>query len=176
MRGCDAPAATASNVLPLSPDAESTELEEGDECETTEGPGDQADAQRIVKNFVKSIVRGQEVEVLSTSGGSATCTVSLNKKLTIMTLQRGKSGKKREIPLETIKEVAIGSHAAESVPELPIDDMCVTFVLVDNGGVLSYRFANNEDRDIFAMCVALFVDGRKTECERQAEKRRAKGR
>lgn len=167
LRGCNA--ATSSNIHPLSP-------ADGDFAAAAPEEHDVQQAQQVVKEFVKNIVKGQEVEVLSTKGTSAQCVVSLDRKLTLMTLQRAgrKDSKKREIPLDTIEQIFVGADVAGDVA-LPIDDMCVTFILQGDDGVLSYRFVDYEQRDTFALCLSMFVDGRRTECERKKQKK-SKGR
>jgi len=160
--------ATANNVYPLSPRDQANDDENCGQSAVVQDPNQ---AQNIVAEFVGNIRRGMEVEVLSTSGNSAMCVVALDRQLTKMTLQRAgkKDGKKREVPLENIDTIAVGTDLPEEV-ELPVDEFCATFFLLNNDGVLSYRFADMDQRDTFALCIAMFVEGRKKEVARRLEK------
>merc|ERR1712046_186551 len=73
-------------------------------------PGSQmSDAQAVVKQFVRGMVKGRAIHVLSTSGGKAECIAFLDKKLTMLSLQRAgkEDAKKRAVPLEDIAEIAV---------------------------------------------------------------------
>lgn len=131
-------------------------------------------AQQVVKHFVKSIVKGQPVSVLAVTGGVAECVVSLDRKLTTLSLQRAgrKDAKKRAVPLEDICEICVGEDAGEEV-ELPLDEHCVTLMLED-GNALGFQFDDLESRDTFALCLSMFVDGRRSEKEKQKKKEKAR--
>lgn len=128
-------------------------------------------AQQVVKKFVRDIVKGVTLEVLC-AGGSATeiAVVSLDRKLRTMYMQRAgkKDAKRRQIRLEQVIEIAVGSDVREEV-ELPVDDHCVT-LLLDNYQALSFRFPDVEERDTFALCLSMFVDGRREEVFQQGNK------
>lgn len=137
----------------------------------SEDPGDAAsaaEAQQLVKAFVKNIVKGLPVNMLARSGARSECIVSLDRKLTTMTLHRSKnkeSGKKRTISLESIGEIAVGEDVGDDV-ELPVNELCVTLILND-GQTIAFLFDDLEARDTFALCLSMFVDGRRTEVERR---------
>jgi len=124
---------------------------------------DVAQAQKVVKNFVKGIVKGRTIRVLSTHGGTAECIVTLDRKLTVLSIQRAgkKDGKKRGIPLERVVEICVGADIRSAI-ELPVDDVCVVLVL-DDKQAIGFRFDDVEDRDTFALCMSMFVDGRRNE-------------
>eukprot|EP00747_Dinoflagellata_sp_TGD_P181678 gnl/TRDRNA2_/TRDRNA2_35594_c0_seq1.p1 gnl/TRDRNA2_/TRDRNA2_35594_c0~~gnl/TRDRNA2_/TRDRNA2_35594_c0_seq1.p1 ORF type:complete len:221 (+),score=54.11 gnl/TRDRNA2_/TRDRNA2_35594_c0_seq1:99-761(+) len=126
-------------------------------------------AQQVVKAFVRSFVKGRNLRVLSTNkDGGTTCTAFLDRQLTTFALQRSgkKDAKKRCIPLENICEISVGAEAAEDV-ELPLDEFCVTLFLED-GQAIGFRFEDNEERDTFALCLSMFVDGRRGEVKRKS--------
>jgi len=131
-------------------------------------------ATQVVKKFVRDIVKGITLEVLC-AGGSATeiAVVSLDRKLRTMYMQRAgkKDAKRRQIRLEQVIEIAVGSDVREEV-ELPVDDQCVT-LLLDNYQALSFRFPDVEERDTFALCLSMFVDGRREEVFKQSHKDQA---
>lgn len=127
-------------------------------------------AQAVVKSFVREMVKGRVVHVLSVHGGTAECMVYLDRKLTTLSLQRaGKDdAKKRAVNLEDIEEIAVGAEAGEAYG-LSTDDMCITLVLA-NSQAIGFYFKDEEERDTFALCLSMFVDGRRTEVERREAK------
>mmetsp|Transcript_79078 Transcript_79078/g.219726 ORF Transcript_79078/g.219726 Transcript_79078/m.219726 type:complete len:271 (+) Transcript_79078:117-929(+) len=131
--------------------------------------GSNSAAQKVIKTFVRAMVKGAELSVLTTAGGIAQCNVVLDRKLTTMTVQRAgnKDGKKRSVPLERIVQVAVGEEASGEVL-LKVDDMCVTLLLEDSQAI-GFRFRDIEERDTFALCLAMFVDGRRAEVERKQQ-------
>jgi len=137
---------------------------------------DVGQAQHLVKNFVRTYVKGHDVNVLSVNGGTAACTAYLDRKLTTLSLQRAgkKDGKKRGIPLEDVAEICVGDEAGDDV-ELELDDFSVTLLLQD-GQAVGFRLADLEERDTFALCMSMFVDGRRGEVQRkQKHKQKAGG-
>lgn len=137
----------------------------------TATPGQVGQAQEVVKSFVRALVKGRPISVLSLSGGLAAVVVSVDRKLTTLTLKRGekKEGKKRGIPLESVAEICVGEDCGEEI-ELPVNELCVTLLLED-GQAVGFQFEDNEDRDTFALCLSMFVDGRRGEiCRKSAEK------
>mmetsp|Transcript_118238 Transcript_118238/g.329770 ORF Transcript_118238/g.329770 Transcript_118238/m.329770 type:complete len:187 (-) Transcript_118238:115-675(-) len=116
-------------------------------------------AQETVKNFVRALVKGQEVELLSVNGGTARCMAYLDRKLTTLSLQRGiqVDAKRRSIPLEDIEEVLVGEDGGADF-DLDTDELCVTLVLRSHQA-LGFSFRDMEDRDTFALCLTMFIDG-----------------
>merc|ERR1712118_354767 len=116
------------------------------------------------------MVKGRAIHVLSTSGGKAECIAFLDKKLTMLSLQRAgnEDAKKRAVPLEEIKEVACGEESGQAFG-LATDELCVTLVL-ETGQAMGLSFNDNEARDTFALCISMFVDGRRSEVARRLEK------
>lgn len=130
-------------------------------------------AQQVVKTFVRSIVRGLTLSVLNTAGGSADCVVALDRKLTTLSLQRAgkKDAKKRFVPIEEITEIIVGDDVRDEV-DLAVDELCVTLLLGDEGQAIGFRFVDQEARDTFALCLSMFVDGRRNEVDAKRKKGR----
>lgn len=124
-------------------------------------PSEGADAKTVVKQFVKSYVKGQHVDILSVNGGTTLCIATLDRKLAMLSIQRPGGSKQRHIPLQDIEEISIGTEAEDEV-DLPLDDNCVTLLLEDGQG-LGFRFRDAEDRDTFALCISMFVNSRRGE-------------
>merc|ERR1712100_792770 len=127
-------------------------------------------AQAVVKAFVRSLVKGRSVQVLAISGGMAECLCFLDRKLTTLSLQRAGKGdaKKRAVPLEDIAEIAVGVESGEEFG-LATTDLSIVLVL-ESGQAIGFCFKDDEERDTFALCLSMFVDGRRTEVERRKEK------
>lgn len=151
---------------------------DGDSSAATESTAasstpDVGQAQQVVKKFVRNFVKGQLVNVLAVNGGIAECVVSLDRKLTTLSLQRSgkKDSKKRPVKLEDICEICVGEEAEDV--ELALDERCVTLMLSD-GNALGFRFADLEERDTFALCLSMFVDGRRGEMQRRKKEKGAR--
>lgn len=165
----------AENMQPgeISSHTPTADRQSDDEsCESSEMTAsstvpDMGKAQQVVKSFVRTFVKGRKVSVLTVNGATAECIASLDRQLTTLSLQRSanKDAKKRGIALDQVQEVCIGDDASEDI-DLPLDDLCVTLLLED-GNAIGFRFEDVEDRDVFALCLSMFVDGRRGELRKQ---------
>lgn len=120
-------------------------------------PAHQRDIARIhsqMKFFVKAMVRGREMTVLSVDGQLRTCTCSFDRKLRNYNIVINKET--RSIPLIKFKEVFQGIEPEDIAT--PLDELCVTIVL-ESGECLSFRFKDLQERESFAMCLQIIVDG-----------------
>merc|ERR1711957_278861 len=109
-------------------------------------PAELGSAQNIVKTFVRTVVRGMTLNVLSSAGGAALCVVQLDRKLTTLSIQRAaqKDARRRSIPLEDITEIVVGVDIVDGV-DLPVDELCVTLMLREGGQAISFRFGDADD-------------------------------
>jgi len=123
--------------------------------------------QAIIKAFVRSLVKGRKIEILQAGGGSTPCIAFLDRKLTELSLARGDKpdGKRRGIPLEDIREIVVGDDVSDDF-ELYTDELCAALVL-ESGQAMGCRFVDIEERDTFALCLSMFVDGRRGEITRR---------
>jgi len=110
--------------------------------------------QSQIKPFVKSMVRGRELTVLSADGQLRTCTCSFDRKLRNYNLVINKEI--RTIPLSQIKEVFQGDEPEDIAT--PLDQLCATIMLF-GGECLSFRFGNVRDRETFSLCLQIVIDG-----------------
>eukprot|EP00747_Dinoflagellata_sp_TGD_P167648 gnl/TRDRNA2_/TRDRNA2_192397_c0_seq1.p1 gnl/TRDRNA2_/TRDRNA2_192397_c0~~gnl/TRDRNA2_/TRDRNA2_192397_c0_seq1.p1 ORF type:complete len:229 (+),score=41.99 gnl/TRDRNA2_/TRDRNA2_192397_c0_seq1:36-689(+) len=172
------PAVTDGQVPPLGSGSTESVEEDGDEMGETDSTAassgaDVQAAQQVVKNFVRTIVKGRTLQVLTANGGTSEVLASLDRKLTTLSISKAgkKDAKKRNIALESIAEIIVGDEVGDSDLALPVDEMCVTLMLEDEQA-LSFRFEDHEGRDTFALCLSMFVDGRRNEVERKAAKNR----
>eukprot|EP00746_Dinoflagellata_sp_MGD_P164441 gnl/MRDRNA2_/MRDRNA2_93068_c0_seq1.p1 gnl/MRDRNA2_/MRDRNA2_93068_c0~~gnl/MRDRNA2_/MRDRNA2_93068_c0_seq1.p1 ORF type:complete len:301 (+),score=82.62 gnl/MRDRNA2_/MRDRNA2_93068_c0_seq1:48-950(+) len=114
----------------------------------------QKQAKSVIKEFVKEMVRGRKMNVISKGGAVRSCTVSLARKLDSLKLQLGNNTKK--IALSEIADIHIGQDGPSI--DTPLDDMCCTMALTA-GECLTFRFPDVTARDTFAMCMLMFVNG-----------------
>lgn len=120
-------------------------------------------ARRSVEQFVSNIIKGLELEVLTDASKPDNVVVSMDRALQYLHLQRvTPAGDVMEhtLGLERVVEVIVGDDVGASEVELPLDPRCVT-LLLDDFQALAFRFERDNDRDMFAVCLAMFVDGRR---------------
>jgi len=110
--------------------------------------------QTRMKSFVKGMVRGREMSVLSVDGQISPCVCSFDKKLRNFRIEI--RGVMRKIPLSGFGEVCQGLEP-EDIPT-PLDECCATLVLA-HGECISFSFENVLEREEFAMCFQIIMDG-----------------
>lgn len=113
-----------------------------------------AKIQSHMKSFVKGMVRGREMNVLSVDGQLRACTCSFDRKLRNYNIVISKET--RSIPLAKFREVFQGTEPEDIAT--PLDELCATMVL-ESGECLSFRFKDVAERENFAMCLQIIVDG-----------------
>lgn len=180
-QGCPCPAtvdgvaasisASTTNTARQSEDGSCNNSAAASESTAASRTPDVGKAQHVVKSFVRSFVKGKTVSVLTVNGGTRECIASLDRKLTTLSLQQSgkKDAKKRGVPLHGISEIRCGEEAGEDI-DLPLDENCVTLLLED-GSAVGFRFADIEERDTFALCLSMFVDGRRGEEDHQKKQK-----
>mmetsp|Transcript_84063 Transcript_84063/g.195501 ORF Transcript_84063/g.195501 Transcript_84063/m.195501 type:complete len:298 (+) Transcript_84063:80-973(+) len=123
---------------------------------------------RMVERFVKSLIKGIRILVISTSGDLIECIISVDREITMLLLERAKGteANRRTIPFKQIHKICQhhpilppGAFQGSDL-KLRVDDLCVALLLKD-GQMLSFSFENGEQRKTFAWCISSFVDGQK---------------
>jgi len=120
-------------------------------------PAHQREVKRIqgqMKAFMKGMIKGREMTVLSVDGQLRACTCSFDRKLRNYSIVISKET--RTIPLSKFREVFQGTEPADI--STPLDELCATFVL-ESGECLTFRFEEVAERENFAMCLQIIVDG-----------------
>ena len=112
-------------------------------------------AKEVVKSFVKDMVKGRKMNVMTQAGQLKTCVVSLSRQLDTLKIKVGTQT--RSIPLRDIDEIAAGSDV-EGIAT-PLDDLCATLILSDD--CITFRFVDLNGRDTFVMCLLMFCNGQK---------------
>lgn len=113
------------------------------------------EAKALVKDFVKRMIKGEQMSVMIASGSLKTCTVSLTRKLDVLRIKTEKN--KRDIKLVDVDEINVGTDVPEGVTT-PVDELCATLMLA-SGDCITFRFGDLNARDVFVMCLLMFCNG-----------------
>lgn len=119
-----------------------------------------SEAKRIIKEFVRTMVKGRTLNVVPANGNVRACFVSMSRKLDTLKIRASEKDKQaRAIPLVDIEEILVGtdvggSQACEGL-ETPLDDLCVTLVLT-SADCITFRMQDMESRDTMVMCLTMF--------------------
>mmetsp|Transcript_121807 Transcript_121807/g.190262 ORF Transcript_121807/g.190262 Transcript_121807/m.190262 type:complete len:215 (+) Transcript_121807:133-777(+) len=133
----------------------------------------QKEAKRIIKEFVRTMVKGRQLTVVPVSGKPRSCFVSMNRKLDTLKIRANQNDKNsRAIPLADIEEIVVGTDTAGSQAceglETPLDDLCVTVVLASLD-CITFRMADMEARDTLVMCLGMFSNNARAGVEESLE-------
>merc|ERR1719203_2545370 len=109
---------------------------------------------QAMKSFVRSMVRGQQMGVISPDGALRTCSCSLDKKLKNFRIEL--KGSVRQIPLADMSDVFQGTEPEDI--DTPLDELCST-VMLQSQECISFHFADVPAREHFGMCLQVLVDG-----------------
>ncbi|CAE8653894.1 unnamed protein product [Polarella glacialis] len=110
--------------------------------------------QAEMKTFVRSMVRGRSMGAVSPDGQLRTCSCSLDKRLKHFVIEI--KGSVRRIGLSEISEVYQGQEPEDI--DTPLDELCSTLML-ESGECISFHFPDVVQREHFAMCLQILVDG-----------------
>lgn len=113
------------------------------------------DARALLKDFVKTMVRGRHLSVIDGDGKTRHCFCSLNRKLDKLKISLNRNDEKsREFLLSCIEDILLGS-TARSVLDESQDEQLVTLKL-DTRDLITFLFPDLESRDKFVMCLKMF--------------------
>lgn len=110
-------------------------------------------AKATIKEFVKEMVRGKDLNVMTQSGQLKMCTASLSRGLNVFRIKVG--AHTRSIELPDIDKICVGQQV-EGV-STPLDEFCVTLMLASED-CITFRFDNHEARDVFAACLHMICN------------------
>jgi len=119
------------------------------------------EAKRIIKEFVRTMVKGRSLTVVPASGKPRNCFVSMSRKLDTLKIRASEKdkGQARPIPLVDIDEILVGTDVSGSAAceglETPLDDFCVTLVLTSMD-CITFRMPDMDARDTLVMCLTMF--------------------
>jgi len=123
-------------------------------------PPPSPEMRQIVRDFMNQYVRGRELPVLTPKGGFMVCAVSLDKRLSCLSVRNvtAEETPTRSIPLHSVEDVVLGDRLGVAAEEA----LCATMILQD-GKAIAFVFDDSDEREIFALCLRTFVEARKTE-------------
>lgn len=153
-------------VFNAPPPMQDTNSEVGSQAESVGGVSEMYDqaaakeqqkqAKKVVKDFVKEMVKGKKMNVMKQSGQLTSCTVSLTRALDALKIKAG--GQTRDILLRDIAEIAAGTEVQDV--DTPLDDLCATLMLVTED-CITFRMVDLNARDTFIMCLLMFCNNQK---------------
>jgi len=117
------------------------------------------ETRQLVKDFVKKMVKGQDLEVVAASGEVRSCFCALSRKLDKLKVSVGEKGQDkrvREIPLSGVTEV-FGGGGSGAVDE----DLAVTLSLATQE-CITLRVKDAESRDQLIQCLTMFSNQAKS--------------
>mmetsp|Transcript_60092 Transcript_60092/g.176344 ORF Transcript_60092/g.176344 Transcript_60092/m.176344 type:complete len:231 (+) Transcript_60092:75-767(+) len=129
-----------------------------------------AEAKRIIKDFVKSMVKGKNLHVVLPNGQIRTVLASLSRALDVLKIKAGsnKEAQARAIPLSSIDEILVGTDIGDSEAcegmETPLDELSVTLAL-SSQECITFRMADIEARDTLVMCLTMFSNEARAKAE-----------
>eukprot|EP00747_Dinoflagellata_sp_TGD_P166143 gnl/TRDRNA2_/TRDRNA2_188458_c0_seq1.p1 gnl/TRDRNA2_/TRDRNA2_188458_c0~~gnl/TRDRNA2_/TRDRNA2_188458_c0_seq1.p1 ORF type:complete len:220 (+),score=59.56 gnl/TRDRNA2_/TRDRNA2_188458_c0_seq1:122-781(+) len=148
-KGAGSGASDAGSEVPSMADGEVSDVIDGMSAKEQ-----RAQAKAVIKDFVKTMVKGQKMNVMTHQGALKSCNVSLTRQLDAMKIKAG--SQTREIKLTDISEI----HAGAEVEGLdtPLDEMCATLMLASED-CITFRMQDINSRDTFVMCLLMFCNG-----------------
>uniref|UniRef100_A0A7S4QV48 ISP1 C-terminal domain-containing protein n=1 Tax=Alexandrium monilatum TaxID=311494 RepID=A0A7S4QV48_9DINO len=114
-------------------------------------------AKAVVKEFVKEMVKGKKLSVMTQTGQLKTCSASLNRSLDTFSIKVGTQ--KKSILLKEIEEIHAGAEEIDGVTT-PLDELCATLML-KSGDCITFRLSDINARDTFVMCLLMFCNHQK---------------
>jgi len=116
----------------------------------------QKQAKKVVKDFVKEMVKGKKMNVMKQNGQLTACMVSLTRALDSLKIKAG--GQTREIKLVDIVEICAGTEVQDI--DTPLDELCATLMLCTED-CITFRMVDLNGRDTFIMCLLMFCNNQK---------------
>jgi len=117
-------------------------------------------AKQLVKDFVKTMVRGRQFAAVLPTGQVRMCFCALNRGLDKLQIRAKESDRHgRTVPLQNIAEIVVGADRGASAAtqdlETPLDERSVTLVL-ETDECITFRMEDTESRDKLAACLTMF--------------------
>lgn len=129
-----------------------------DNVNSKEAKEQRAQAKIVVKDFVKSMVKGRKMNVIAPDGNLKSCSVSLNRDLDMLRIKVKSNS--RSIPLREIEEIHAGEDPGELNIQTPLDELSATLMLPSEE-TITFRMNDVNDRDTFVMCLLMFCNNQK---------------
>jgi len=117
-----------------------------------------AEVKKMVKEFVRQMVKGREMGVLRGDGALKPVLCGLTRSLDTFRIKSG--AETRKVKLSEVERVLHGNPEELSDLETPLDDSCATLELMSSE-CISFKFAERKAAELFTLCLQLFIDGQK---------------
>lgn len=114
-----------------------------------------AEMKKLVKEFVREMVKGKEMNVLRADGSHMSVKCGLTRSLDTLRIKSG--AETRHLSLNEVEKVLQGAPEELSDLETPLDEACATLVLQNE--CISFKFMEQEKAELFTLCLNLFIDG-----------------
>lgn len=120
-----------------------------------------AEMKQLVKEFVREMVKGKEMNVLRADGSLMSVKCGLTRSLDTLRIKSGSES--RQLGLKEVEKVLTGAPEELGDLETPLDEACATLVLSNE--CISFKFADQERAEVFTLCLNLFIDGLRKKSE-----------
>jgi len=117
-----------------------------------------AEVKKMVKEFVRQMVKGREMGVLCADGTLKPVMCAISRSLDTFKIKSGEQT--RKVRLAEVVRIVFGAPEELSDLETPLDDMCSTLEL-ESSECISFKFAERKAAELFTLCMQLFTDGQK---------------
>merc|ERR1740130_115502 len=121
-------------------------------------PKSPAEVKKMVKDFVRQMVKGRDMGVLRADGALKPVLCRLSRELDVIKIKAG--DQPRKVPLAEVERVVHGSEELSDL-ETPLDELCATLELSGDGECISFKFPERKAAELFTLCLQLFIDGQK---------------
>lgn len=121
-------------------------------------PKSPAEVKKMVKDFVRQMVKGRDMSVLRADGALHPVLCRLTRELDVLKIKAG--DQTRKVQLAEVERIV---HGAEELSDLetPLDESCATLELTNDGECISFKFPERKASELFTLCLQLFIDGQK---------------
>jgi hypothetical protein len=121
-------------------------------------PKSPAEVKKMVKDFVRQMVKGRDMGVLRADGAVKPVLCRLSRELDVLKIKAG--DQTRKVPLAEVERVVFGAEELSDL-ETPLDECCSTLELSVDGECISFKFPERKASELFTLCMQLFIDGQK---------------
>lgn len=106
--------------------------------------------QGVIRDFVKEVLRGIELDVVLEDGSCMSCNCWMDSRLSVLSLRV--RDVVREICMSDIDQICSGKELKTIRTTTPLDKNCTTFVLA-NDQCVTFKFPDVQAREHFATCM-----------------------
>jgi len=119
-----------------------------------------AEVKKMVKEFVRQMVKGREMGVLCADGTLKPVMCGLTRSLDTFKIKSGEQT--RKVKLSEVERIVFGNPEDLNDLETPLDETCSTMEL-ESSECISFKFAERKAAELFTLCMQLFTDGQRAQ-------------